>query len=175
MLHSDCKLTNVFFLHFIAETVDDATLKCVDDFVYLISEIEIKYFMKMVTPLLLNVINGTRPNWRHDLFYGRGNSVIIDGYRLHKHILWQYNLNCGYGDLTEKNRDMISRKIKNINPDNFKYNIEVLVPTIYEWLMISVGELSATCARYYLQNGGSRMAKAALKQFRKRAQKKNGM
>ena len=129
-------------------------MKDVDKSIRGITTKEINHFMNVVSQLLTDVMQGKRKNWRHDVFNGKEMNLIIDGYHLHKNHLSNYNVLCGFGDLSSRNRDTIDNRLRHINPKGFKYNMEVLVPTIHEWLMISIGKFSAPCARFYLKNGG---------------------
>ena len=84
---------------------------------------------------------------------------------------------CGSGDLDENNVDVILDRLNDMfSPEShFQYIMDVLVPTVYQWVMITVGELSVPRARFYLQNGGGNETKAAVKWLHKKYAKNRGI
>ena len=112
------------------------------------------------------VVKGKRPNWRHDLVVAK-KPTFIDGKRLLSHHLSSM---CATdtGDFHDTVNNTILIFLEDTFPDRFDYNQKVLVPTIHIWILISMAELSAAEARFYLANGGSHSANVAYENLHRR-------
>ena len=162
-------IVSMLLLFLLDEPIDKVTLKEVDKFIWNLPIDIIEEFLKLILTKLDMVVEGKLPNWRHDLVVGK-KPTYIDGKRLMPHDLSSM---CAtdIGDFHEAVTNVTLKFLEANYPDRFEYNLKVLIPTIRIWILISMAELSAAEARFYLVHGGSISAKLACKNLRKRAGK----
>ena len=116
-------------------------------------------------PLLTEVKNGSRKNWRHDVYVGK--HVLIDGSRVMKHHLVQYAVDTA--DFTTGVVDAIMGCLSEFNPGMYIYNQSVLTPTVLLWIVIALAELNAAQANFYLSNGGKHNQEKAYNEMERKA------
>ena len=139
----------------------------IDPFVHSISPNCMEKFVFTCSDLIQDIIARKRPNWRSDVV--NGIPVLVDGKRLMKHQLTWFNVSCGTGDFQEKVIEHIINVLDQINPNGASFfNQTVLLYTIIEYFMISVADMTAPQARYYLCNGGENMKNSAMELLEKK-------
>ena len=106
--------------------------------------------MQVITPFLEEVINGSRENWRHDVYVGK--HVVIGGKKVMKHHLTHYAV--ATADFTSDVVDTIMELLSQFNPGMFVYNQNVLTPTVLLWIVIALTRLNATQTKFYMEFGG---------------------
>ena len=143
--------------------MDKETMKSVDDFMERLQLHVVDYFVNTVAPLCDEIINGDRPNWRMDIIRGT-KSYFIDGKKITK---WDVGLiMCiGTGGFPSEFDDKLIDKVQELYPSNCDYWLKVLLPTIRIWMLLTVCNISAPEARFYLDNGGEKIGKQFYKEF----------
>ena len=122
-------------------------------------------FFNTCFPLLKEVKDGTRKNWRHDVFNGK--RVLMDGRRVMRHHLnW---LNSDNGDFKPEILDLILKLLAEYNPNMHIYNSVVLTPTLIYWATVVLADISPAEARFYLANGGKHNIEASYKLMERKA------
>ena len=146
---------NVFIL-ILEENLSDDELQRGDRLINSLEDWQLSMFTKSSKNLINSILRREIKNYRFDVvIYGE---FKVYGMRLMGHHLPWHNIECGVGNFTDKQLDLIEENILEIFPQSYSNRENVVklavLPTVVTWIIAGFLEWNLPQTRYYCRFGG---------------------